>query len=135
MADYFFDPMKKAREWFSRYVLRLELFLLLGEILFLQSLDLIGMIIRHRFDQYMPGQPLPVAIEICFKSGCTIYLGCMAVLSGLYLVDCHLQNRKGSFFVIASLAVIFLFLSFYLSALYLALVWRGSSWLTPPFGL
>jgi hypothetical protein len=119
----------------SKYILRLELLLLIAEILFLLPLQFFSRVIKHRFDQYIPSQPWPALMEICFRSGWTPYAVCMIMLCGLYAWDCHIQDKRGSFFLITSLALTFLVLTIYLLGLALALTWRGSVWQTPPFGL
>ena len=67
--------MRRLLPFLNRYILRLELLLLIGETSFLLSLKLIGLIVKTRFHKYLPGQDAPVAIEISFLSGYIPYIG------------------------------------------------------------
>jgi hypothetical protein len=118
-----------------KYILRLEMLLLVAQILFLLPLVLLGRIIKHRFEEAMPAQPYPALIEWFFSSGVTPVLVCAGLLCGLYAIECCTNFRPPNFFLITSFSALLLYLAFFLLALLFALVYRGSVWQTPPFGL
>ncbi len=129
--------MPNLVRYFLRTFVRLESLLLIGELSLLLPFTLISRLVSYRWDEYLPGKPAPVVVDICFRANGTPWI-LVVILVSLFVWDSRQDANirpRGRLFVVTSLSIMLIYIALNLAALVMALTYRGSIWEKPPFGL